>query len=197
MMNIVRRDRPLNLTHQTVVALASRPGGVTNKCLRDALGITSVAAASALNVSARSDRTMSVEHPGDKDHRRRHFTSRAAADAWLAGPAPARVEPRRPTPKLSAIGEPIKSRARQPRPQLGREKAPQGHKWRPDALTAGSSKMASSAASEPASGPKITIGPSPVFGIAARYYVDPATVHGPFETAGIGRDFTGRPWGSV
>ena len=59
-------------------------------------------------------------------------------------------------------------------------------KAEPAILTAGPSKMASTAPSEPETGPKITRRPSPAQGIAARYYVDPA-VRGPFSQAGIGR----------
>ena len=67
----------------------------------------------------------------------------------------------------------------------------------PEKFTAGPSRMVSTTPSEPAQAPKITRGPSPVFGIAARYYVDPATVRGPFTLAGIGRDVqTGRAWGA-
>lgn len=191
-MKLSQPERSLNPLHMLIVDLAGRPGGLNNAELREAGSITAEQAASALHCAARWGRTMSVEHPGDKDHRRRYFTSRAAADAWLAGPAPARIEYQRHILRPKALRAPKTAKTAKTA-----EKAPQGHKWRPDALTAGSSKMASSAASEPASGPKITIGPSPIFGVAARYYVDPATVHGPFETAGIGRDFTGRPWGAA
>ena len=67
-------------------------------------------------------------------------------------------------------------------------------KAEPAVLTAGPSKMASSAPSDPVTGPKITRGPSPARGIAARYYVDPA-VRGPFGLVCVGRDVeTGRGW---
>ena len=46
----------------------------------------------------------------------------------------------------------------------------------PAIVTAGPSKMAASAPCELVTGAKITRGPSPVFGIAARYYVDPESV---------------------
>ena len=65
----------------------------------------------------------------------------------------------------------------------------------PAILTAGPSKMASVAPSEPATGPKITRGPSPALGVSGRYYVDPAEVRGPFGLVGVGRDVeTGRAW---
>ena len=65
----------------------------------------------------------------------------------------------------------------------------------PAILTAGPSKIASSAPSEPVTGPKITRGPSPASGASARYYVDPAGVRGPFGLVGVGRDVeTGRAW---
>lgn len=170
-------SNPLNARHALLVQLAGRPGGVSNHELQVAAGIKADQASSALHCSARSGRTRSVEHPGDKDHRRRYFVRREDAEAWQAGPAPARVVYARGVPKLTAIGERIKSKARQPGPQIPRERAPQGHSWRPDAHTAGSSKQAAPAAS-PAL-PPTSVGPSPVLGQALRYYVDPAAVQGP------------------
>lgn len=200
-----RCSRPLNHAHQTILALAGRPEGVSTRCLREALGITTWAASSALHAAERAERTLCVQHPGDLDHRRRWFTDRDAAEAWMSGTAPARVEyPSRP-PKLSAIGEPIKSLAQQPGPQIKREKAPQGHSWRPDAgglakHTAGASKIAAQVSSGDATAAvgadKIQRGPSPVYGLSARRYVDPATVERYFTGVGLGFDpETKKPWG--
>jgi len=61
--------------------------------------------------------------------------------------------------------------------------------------TAGASKMASVAPSIAQQPTKI--GAAPAFGRAMRYYVDPATVCGPFSAAGIGRDVDGKEWGDV
>jgi hypothetical protein len=169
---------------QAIRELAQRPQGVSNRDLQDILGVTTKQADSALTAAKVAGEVCSVHHPDDPKHRQHCFTHPAAAKAWAAGMAPTQYKPRAPQ----------------------KEKAPQGHAWRPAPIaqmptaiiTAGPSKMASSAPSQPVTGGKLMIGASPVLGIAAKYFVDPATVRGPFSLVGIGRDAeTGRAWGSV
>lgn len=178
MNDICRRNRPLNRRHQAIVEMACRPQGVTNKCMRDQFSITAEAAASALNIAEKAGRTHAVIHPDDPGHKRRWFICRVTSRAWLAGPAPEQAPA-----KISAP-------------------APQDHAWRPvvERITAGSSRRAPPLSSSEAiaafNADKIQHGVSPVFGIAAKFYVDPATVRGPFGLIGIGRDiYTRKPWG--
>lgn len=178
-MTDARRNRPLNDLHLALMVLAARPQGCSNRDLQDTLGINFKQAGSGLNISAVSGRTVVASHPDDPKHRRHHFTSAAAAKAWAAVPAPSAAERKPAEPKAA--------------------KAPQGHTWRPDICTAGASKMAASTASEPATAPKITRAPSPpALGVAARHYIDQATLRGEFMLIGIGRDVeTGKPWGTA
>ena len=124
-MTINRCTWPLNELHQTIVDLGARPVGVGNRCLRVSLGITAWAASSALHAAERAERVLCVKHSGELDNRRRWFVDRDASELWLAGPAPARIKyPKRPRPtKTSAI--------REPGPKIERDRAPQGHAWRP------------------------------------------------------------------
>lgn len=176
-MELTQPERTLNPLHRLILKLAGRPGGLNNAELRDAAGITAAQAASALHCSARHGRTLSVEHPEDKDHRRRYFTEREHADAWVAGQAPGRVEYQRHILQPKALTTPKVSKKA--------EKAPQGHAWRPDVggpakHTAGASKMAAPVSSDAAilafNADLIQRGASPVLGVAAKYYVDPASV---------------------
>lgn len=150
--------RKLNALQELVLELAGRPCGCSSKHLQDAAGIDAKAANSSLNGAHKRGRTADpVSHPHDPKHRLHYFTDAAAAKVWQRGPVPA-------APARHAAS------------------TAQGHAWRPGAKdapanqTAGASKMASDAPSAPAVAPKITYGPSPVFGIAARYFVDPESV---------------------
>ena len=148
--------RPLTALQLRLLELAARPCGCSSKHLQDDAGIDAKAATSALHSAHMRGRTAEpVSHPRDQKHRLHYFTTAAAAKAWQAGPAP--------------------------EPQQRATKAPQLHAWRgttPEAtsFTAGPSKLVADAPSAPVAAPKITYGPSPVFGIAARYYVDPQSV---------------------
>ncbi len=173
-----RKRKPTAL-RLLAIELASRPCGCSSRHLQDAAGIDAKPASSALHNTHKRGETLPFEHPHDSKHRLHYFTTAAAGKAWQRGPVP--IAP----------------------PRVVHETAPQGHSWRPDEAgptrhTAGASKMAADAPSAPVTAPKITLGASPAFGIAARYYVDPATVRGPFTAVGVGRDVqTGKAWGAA
>lgn len=149
--------RQLTPRQLTMLDLAARPQGCSNLDLQIADGCSAGAAHSAMHSSVQRGRVVMVSHPRDPKHRLHAFTSPAVAKAWQAGSAPRQQQVKKP-------------------------EAPQGTAWRsapqPEVArhTAGPSKLVADAPSEPVSAPKITYGPSPVFGIAARYYVDPQSV---------------------
>lgn len=174
-MNLTSKKQPLNRVHNMILDLAGRRTGLGNTELQLAAGITSKQSASALHCAARNGRTLSSSHPGDLDQRRRYFTDRAHRDAWLAGPAPARIARYHPTKPVDITQEYLPTTP----PKTKREKAPAGHAWRPGDLrhTAGGSKMASDAASDALT--PTAVGPAPTLWGAARYSVDPGTVNGP------------------
>ena len=95
--------------------------------------------------------------------------------------------------KLTAIGERIKSSAKQPGPQIQRPHVARH--------TAGSSKMAPKLTSEEAIAAfdpaNLQRCPAPVFGVGGRCYVDPASVPGIFSACRPGQDpTTGLAWGA-
>lgn len=182
------KPKPLNAKHKRLIEMAYRPCGVTSRQFAIDQKIEQQAAASAFTSATRASRVVCVVHPADAKKVNRYFTSRSLANVWLAGPPP------ESGPVLIAIGARIKSTARQPGPQIKREKAPPEHAWRPDAHTACASKMASVAPSEAL--PPTSVGPSPKLWGAPRYAVDPATVPRTFSGP-LGCDpMTGRAWGT-
>lgn len=176
-----RAPRPQTKEREKLIELASRKCGVLVSELAEVLKISPAHAASYCNTAGRYNHIIGMKRKGS---RMRYFVSREDGAAWAADGA---------GPLLVAIGERIKSSARQPGPQLQRERAPQGHGWRPDAHTAGASKMAASAPS--AALAPTAVGPAPKLWGTPRYAVDPATVPATFSGR-LGCDpMTGQPWG--
>ena len=112
------KPKPLNAKHKRLVEMSDRPCGVTSRQFAQDWGIEQKASASAFTSATRASRVVCVVHPQDAKKVNRYFKERAVANLWLAGPAP------ESGPVLVAIGARIKSRARQPGPQIKREKAP-------------------------------------------------------------------------